>query len=35
VGTTLSTPEEVQQFLEELRGHLLKLIASGVKVVLE
>lgn len=35
VGTTLSSPEEVQQLLEELRDHLLKLIASGVKVVLE
>ncbi len=35
VGTTLSTPEEVQQLLEELRDYLLRLIASGVKVVLE
>jgi predicted nuclease with RNAse H fold len=35
VGTTLSTPEDVQQLLEELRDHLLKLIATGVKVVLE
>ena len=35
VGTTLSTSEEVQQFLEELRDHLLKLVASGVKVVVE
>jgi len=35
VGQTLSTPEEVDNLLEQLRDHLLKLIASGVKVVLE
>lgn len=35
VGQTLSTPEEVEGLLEQLRDHLLKLIASGVKVVLE
>lgn len=35
VGQTLSTPEEVEELLEQLRGHLLKLIASGVRVVLE
>jgi len=35
VGQTLSTPEEVDDLLEQLRDHLLKLIASGVKVVLE
>jgi len=35
VGQTLSTPEEVEELLEQLRDHLLKLIASGVKIVLE
>lgn len=35
VGQALSTPEEVDELLEQLRDHLLKLIASGVKVVLE
>ena len=35
VGTTLSTPDEVDELLQELRDHLLKLIASGAKVVLE
>jgi hypothetical protein len=35
VGQTLGTPEEVEELLEQLRDHLLKLIASGVKVVLE
>lgn len=35
VGGSLSTPEEVEALLEQLRDHLLKLIASGVKVVLE
>jgi len=35
VGKTLSTQEEVQQFLDELRDHLLRLIASDVRVVLE
>jgi phage terminase Nu1 subunit (DNA packaging protein) len=35
VGGSLSTPEEVEALLELLRDHLLKLIASGVKVVLE
>jgi len=35
VGQTLSTPEEVEELLEQLRDHLLRLIASGVKVVLE
>ena len=35
IGQTLNTPEEVEELLERLRDHLLKLIASGVKVVLE
>ena len=35
VGQTLSTPEEVEELLEQLRDHLLKLIAAGVKVILE
>jgi len=35
VGTTLNTPEEVEELLGELRSYLLRLIASGVKVVLE
>jgi len=35
IGQTLSTPEEVDDLLEQLRDHLLKLIASGIKVVLE
>jgi len=35
VGHTLSTPEEVEELLDQLRDHLLRLIASGVKVVLE
>ncbi len=35
VGQTLGTPEEVDELLEQLRDHLLKLIASGIKVVLE
>jgi hypothetical protein len=35
MGTMLSTPEEVEELLEELRDYLLKLIASGVKVILE
>jgi phage terminase Nu1 subunit (DNA packaging protein) len=35
VGKALETPEDVEELLAELRGHLLKLIASGTKVVLE
>lgn len=35
VGQTLSSSEEVEDLLERLRDHLLKLIAAGVKVVLE
>jgi len=35
VGQTLSTPEDVEELLEQLRDHLLKLIASGVKIALE
>ena len=35
LGQALGTPEEVEEVLEQLRDHLLKLIASGVKVVLE
>jgi len=35
VGTTLSTEDEVEDLLIELRDYLLKIIASGVKVVLE
>ena len=35
VGTTLGTEDEVEELLTELRDYLLKLIASGVKVVLE
>ncbi len=35
VGQTFSTPEEVEELLDQLRGHLMKLIASGIKVVLE
>ena len=35
LGQPLSTPEEVEDLLEQLRDHLLKLIASGVKIVLE
>ncbi|MFQ5342663.1 MAG: BREX system P-loop protein BrxC [Anaerolineae bacterium] len=34
-GETLSTPQEVDDLLDRLRDHLVKLIASGVKVVLE
>ena len=34
-GQALGTPEEVEELLEQLRDHLLKLIAAGVKVVLE
>ena len=34
-GRALSVPEDVEQALEELRDQLLKLVASGVKVVLE
>ena len=34
-GQALGTPEEVEELLEQLRDHLLKLIASGSKVVLE
>jgi phage terminase Nu1 subunit (DNA packaging protein) len=34
-GHSLSTPEEVDALLEQLRHYLIKLIASGVKVVLE
>lgn len=35
MGEMLSSPEDVDQLLEELRDHLLKLLASGVKVILE
>jgi len=35
LGGTLSTQEEVNELLELLREHLYKLIASGVRVVLE
>jgi phage terminase Nu1 subunit (DNA packaging protein) len=35
VGGTLGTHDEVERFLEQLRDYLLKLIASGIKVVLE
>ncbi|MBC8444499.1 MAG: hypothetical protein H8D77_00065, partial [Chloroflexi bacterium] len=35
VGHVLSTPEDVKKLLEQLSDHLLKLIASGVSVVLE
>ncbi|MCP4549289.1 MAG: BREX system P-loop protein BrxC [bacterium] len=35
VGQTLSTPEEVEELVEQLRDHLLKLVAAGIKVVLE
>ena len=35
VGKTLGTPEDVEAMLTQLREYLLKLIASGVKVVLE
>lgn len=34
-GHTLSTSEEVEEVVQELRDHLLKLIASGIKIVLE
>jgi hypothetical protein len=34
-GTMLSSEEHVDAALEQLRDHLLKLIASGVKVILE
>ena len=32
---TLTTPEDVEEALEKLREHLLKLIDSGVRVILE
>jgi len=35
VGKALTTTEDVDELLEQLRNHLLKLIAAGVKVVLE
>jgi len=35
VGQTLGAPEDVEELLERLRDYLLKLIASGVKVILE
>ncbi|MBM4431238.1 MAG: hypothetical protein FJ026_12975 [Chloroflexi bacterium] len=35
VGQALGAPEDVEELLERLRDHLLKLIASGVKVILE
>jgi len=34
-GQALATPEEVDTLLEQVRDHVLKLIASGVKVILE
>ncbi len=35
LGKALSSPGEVEELLEQLKDHLLKLIASGIKVVLE
>jgi hypothetical protein len=35
VGQTLASEEDVEALLEQLKDHLLKLIAAGVKVVLE
>jgi hypothetical protein len=35
VGRALSTPEEVRDALKRLEDHLLKLIAGGIKVILE
>jgi hypothetical protein len=35
VGQSLTSPEDVDRLLAQLRDHLLKLIASGVKVLLE
>ena len=35
LGKTLSTSEEVEELLDRLKDRLLKLIAAGVKVVLE
>jgi hypothetical protein len=35
VGQTLESEEDIENILEELKDHLLKLVAAGVKVVLE
>jgi hypothetical protein len=35
VGQTLESEEDVEEVLEQLKDHLLKLVAAGVKVVLE
>ena len=34
-GEAIETPEEVEEMVQRLRDHLLKLIASGIRVVLE
>jgi hypothetical protein len=35
VGKTLGSEEEVEDALEQLRDHLVKMLASGAKIVLE
>jgi hypothetical protein len=35
VDGTLDSEEAIEQAVEQLREHLLKLLASGVKIVLE
>ena len=35
VGQTLESEEDVAEVLEQLKDHLLKLVAAGVKIVLE
>jgi hypothetical protein len=35
VGKTLSTDEDIEELVEQLRDRLRKLIAAGVKIVLE
>jgi len=35
VGQALATPEEVDELMERLRDHLLRLLATGVTVILE
>ncbi len=35
VGKTLGSEEEVEEALEQLRDHLVKMLASGAKIVLE